>query len=131
MRPNAAVLGGPPNAWYELMRRGAYGLLMSINWTSPRLKMIADEHGIETELLGENGKIEKFLRPELFRRGLVSEPHGHAGWNLSRQRGAPPAVVRRRASQAPQTYAAVAVSEEEAPSRDSSSGIGAKRLCTV
>src|SRR5215468_8982649 len=39
----------------------------------PWLEMVADEHRVEPDLLGQAGKIQEFARSELFGRRLVSE----------------------------------------------------------
>ncbi len=40
----------------------------------PWLKVIADEHAVETAFLGRDGEIEKLARAELLCRRFVTEP---------------------------------------------------------
>src|SRR5205085_3303177 len=65
----------------------------------PRLKMVANENGIETEFLGQNRKIEQFPWPELFCGGLVSQSERHGAHLLAflrTTRRSPPCKNHRR-----------------------------------
>jgi hypothetical protein len=44
----------------------------------PRLKVVADEHGVEPDRLRGAGKIEQFVGTELLSRRFVSDPQHHA-----------------------------------------------------
>ena len=44
----------------------------------PGLEVVADEHGVEADLLRGAGKIEQLVRPELLSGRLVSDPQHHA-----------------------------------------------------
>ncbi len=61
---------------------------------APRLEMVADEHGIEAELLGEDRVAQQLGGTELLGRGLVAEPKQRAPPSMP----APPPRAAGRAS---------------------------------